>query len=324
MNLARVASVFRNKYKVYIGEERLILEITGKMRYNNMFPVVGDWVVLDDKKEAIVDILERKTKLSRKVAGKEVVEQVVAANIDYIFIVTSLNKEFNLSRLERYLSIVYESGAMPVFVLTKSDIGEEIQKKVLELEGIAFGAPIHVVNIFENETIEELRQYFKSENTIALVGSSGVGKSTLINKLLGKDMQYTKEIREKDDRGKHATTTREMFFLDRGVIIDTPGMRELQIWEADLGNSFQDIEELAIRCHFRDCAHENEPGCAVRQAVETGKISRKRLENYKKLQKELKIIENKRVMGHRRMEKEKIKNMMGSLNERKKIKNRGV
>ena len=316
----RVIAVFKGLYKVNINGEQKLLGITGNMKKANEFPVVGDLVNINETMDVITGIEPRKTKLSRKVAGNEVIEQILASNIDYVFIVSSLNHDFNIARLERYLTFVYESGASPVFILTKSDIGEEVEEKINKLEHIAFGVPIYKISILDENSLSPIKGYFEKENIITLVCSSGVGKSTLINKLLGNDVLETQGIREDDAKGRHTTTHRELFYLGKGAIIDTPGMRELQFWGGDLGNSFEDVETLISKCKFSDCTHTNEPKCAIRNAIEIGELSRERFERYKKLQKELTFMESKQNAGLKRAEKEKIINMMGSLDARKNLK----
>ena len=318
----RVIAVFKGLYKVNINGEQKLLGITGNMKKANEFPVVGDLVNINETMDVITGIEPRKTKLSRKVAGNEVIEQILASNIDYVFIVSSLNHDFNIARLERYLTFVYESGASPVFILTKSDIGEEVEEKINKLEHIAFGVPIYKISILDENSLSPIKGYFEKENIITLVGSSGVGKSTLINKLLGHEILETQGIREDDAKGRHTTTHRELFYLGNGAIIDTPGMRELQFWGGNLENSFEDVESLISKCKFSDCTHTNEPKCAIRNAIEIGELARERFERYKKLQKELTFIESKQNAGLKRAEKEKIINMMGSLDARKNLKSK--
>nr|WP_114490180.1 ribosome small subunit-dependent GTPase A [Halanaerobium sp. ST460_2HS_T2] len=302
--IARVAIEYKGMYKLYSKAGEVLAEITGKMRYSNKFPAVGDWVVIDlqnNRERAIIhDILPRKSKFSRKVAGDNTEEQIVAANIDTVFIVTSLNQDFNLRRLERYLTIAWNSGAKPVIVLSKADLCAEAQAKKLEVETIAFGVPIHIVSSFTGEGLEELGEYLETGHTAALLGSSGVGKSTIINQLMGSERMKVNEIRVSDGKGKHTTTHRELFVLDSGgIVIDTPGMREVQLWGGNEGikESFEDIEVLAQNCKFNDCQHDSEPGCAVKKAIKKGELSEKRLESYRKLERELLFIERKKKYG---------------------------
>lgn len=321
----RVIAVFKGLYKVDINGENKLLGITGNMKKNGEFPVVGDLVVLGENHDIISGIEPRKTKFSRKVAGAEIIEQILASNLDYIFIVSSLNHDFNIARLERYLTMAYESGAKPVFILTKADIGEDVEEKINQLENISFGVPIHKISIIDDNSILPIKKYFEKENMVTLVGSSGVGKSSFINKLLGNEVLETASIREDDAKGRHTTTHRELFYLNNGAIIDTPGMRELQFWGGDLGSSFEDVEQLISKCKFSDCTHTNEPSCAIRNAIEIGELSKERFYRYQKLQKELIFIESKQNAGLKRAEKDKIINMMGSLNVRnikKNMKNR--
>lgn len=312
-SLGRVTTVFKNKYKVHTEDREFLADLKGLMIYDKIFPAVGDWVILEN--ELIIEILPRTSKISRHAAGKVEIEQVISSNIDYVFIVSSLNHDFNLSRLERYLTMVWDSGAVPVFILTKADIADDYNEKLLELEKIAYGVPIHVTSSMENIGIEELDEYFNGNKTVTFIGSSGVGKSTLINKLMGEEVLKTQELR-KDGKGRHTTTYREMFFIEKGgIIIDTPGMREIQLWGGDVETTFEDIEAIALECKFKDCSHEDEPNCAVRDAVESGELSEKRLRNYKKLKRELGYD----GLDSKQLDKKKMVNMMGSLNGVKKM-----
>jgi ribosome biogenesis GTPase len=316
--IARIAIEYKGMYKLYTEAGEVLAEITGNMRYNNQFPAVGDWVVIDlqdSKARAIIhDILPRKSKFSRKVAGDNTEEQIVAANIDTIFIVTSLNQDFNLRRLERYLTIAWNSGAKPVIVLSKADLCADAEAKKAEVETVAFGVPIHIVSSLSGEGLDELEEYLETGYTVALLGSSGVGKSTIINQLMGSEKMEVDEIRINDGKGKHTTTHRELIVLETGgIVIDTPGMREIQLWDGNEGikESFEDIETLAQNCKFNDCQHDSEPGCAVKEAIEQGDLTEKRLESYRKLERELLFIERKKKYGTVRAAKLMNKDLFG-------------
>ncbi|SIR18026.1 ribosome small subunit-dependent GTPase A [Halanaerobium kushneri] len=316
--IARVAIEYKGMYKLYTEAGEVLAEVKGKMRYNNNFPAVGDWVVIDlqdnGARAIIHDILPRKSKFSRKVAGDDTKEQIVAANIDTIFIVTSLNQDFNLRRLERYLTIAWDSGAKPVIVLSKADLCEDPEAKKVEVETVAFGVPIHIVSSLSGEGLNELEEYLETGYTAALLGSSGVGKSTIINQLMGSEKMEVNEIRVSDGRGKHTTTHRELIVLETGgIVIDTPGMREIQLWDGSEGikESFEDIEALAQRCKFNDCQHDSEPGCAVKKAIEEGELTEERLESYRKLERELLFIERKKKYGTVRAAKLMNKDIFG-------------
>nr|WP_181395964.1 ribosome small subunit-dependent GTPase A [Cytobacillus oceanisediminis] len=302
--IGRVALEHKRMYRVWTENGESLCEVTGKFSFEAAvredYPAVGDWVVIKERageqRGSIHAVLPRKSKFSRKSAGLSTEEQIVAANIDTIFLVNSLNEDLNLRRLERYLLLSWESGANPVIVLTKADLCGNLQEKLAEVESIAMGVPVVSISVVEEKGIEGLKPFLSPGKTIALLGSSGVGKSTLTNYLRGQEKQKVQDIRENDDKGKHTTTHRELVLLPEGsVLIDTPGMRELQLWESEggLAESFADIEAAAENCKFRDCTHENEPGCAVILQIEEGILPRERLNSYKKLLKELAYLDRK-------------------------------
>jgi ribosome biogenesis GTPase len=287
---------------------------------------VGDWVSLQYLKESgahqVHSVLPRKTKFSRAAAGIEVKEQIVAANVDIVFLIQSLNKDFNMKRLERYMITAWESGAMPVVVLTKSDCCDNVKEKISIVYNTIPGVEVHAISCLTGEGILEIQKYLAPGKTIALLGSSGVGKSTLLNYLAGVELLKTGETREDDDKGRHTTSHRELFLLaDGSLIIDTPGMRSLLPWEADAGMEamFGDIEVLITKCRFFDCKHKGEPGCAVREALDSGSMEMKRWESWIKLQKELRIYENRKKMKQKINEKKRMKQMSGSRKTRQKI-----
>ncbi|HEX2045651.1 MAG TPA: ribosome small subunit-dependent GTPase A, partial [Gaiellaceae bacterium] len=263
-------------------------------------PAVGDWVAarpLRGERKALVEaVLPRRTAFTRKEAWRRTVEQVVAANVDTVFLMSDLGPDLNVRRLERYLVGAWESGARPAIVLTKADLEADRADAVLAVEAVAFGVPVHVVSAVTGEGLGALGAYLGRGRTVALLGSSGVGKSTLVNRLAGREVLATRELRA-DGRGRHTTTHRELVLLPGGgLLLDTPGMRELQLWagEEALDGAFEDVTAFAGVCRFPDCAHDHEPGCAVKAALADGSLPAERWESYRKLQRELRSLEVRR------------------------------
>lgn len=291
LSIARIAAQHRGLYKIVTEQGELQAEISGKFRFETAelakFPTVGDFVMVSldvsGGSAVIHHVLTRKSVFLRTAVGVRGQAQSVAANIDTVFICMSLNNNFNLSRLERYLSVAWDSGAAPVVLLTKSDLCEDLAKAVAEVERVSSFSDVIALSVYDEDVEQRLSPYLKPGTTSAFIGSSGVGKSTLINRLLGEDVLATAGV-GKVDKGRHTTTGRELFRSPfGGVLIDTPGMRELGAESVDLGKAFDDIEELAGRCKFPDCAHLSEPGCAILEALSTGALDSRRLENYRKL-----------------------------------------
>lgn len=303
--IGRVAVEYKGMYKIYCEKGELFASVSGKMMHSaegrNDYPAVGDWIVLDnihdnDDRAVIKDILKRKSKFARKCAGNTYEEQIVAVNVDTLFICMSLNQNYNIRRMERYLTMAWDSGAIPVVLLTKMDLCSDIEQKLAEVQAAAPGVDILCISSLTGEGLDRFRSYVKPGITVAFLGSSGVGKSTLINTLAGEILLETQEVSSLGDRGRHTTTNRELIPLSNGsIVIDTPGMRELQLLDADEGldTAFEDIDALASGCKFSDCSHEREPGCAVREAIESGLLSQSRFLSYLKLKKEAEFIKRK-------------------------------
>jgi ribosome biogenesis GTPase len=292
---AIVVSQYKDLYKLVTDVGECLAEISGKFRYEvtglSEYPAVGDFVLVDriqgNSGNAIIHrVLTRKSVFERTAVGDEHQTQVVAANIDTVFICMSLNNDYNLNRLERYLAVAWKSGATPVVVLTKADLCEDLPSVLIEISAVAPGTDVVATSSCDLASCDKLLPWLQPGMTASFIGSSGVGKSTLINRLMGEEILTTSEIRQ-DDKGRHTTTRRELRILPQGgIVIDTPGMRELGVESVDLSKSFADIDDLASKCRFRDCTHSAEPDCAVRQALEAGTLSLRRLESYQKLKRE--------------------------------------
>ncbi len=289
----RVAVQHRGGYVVYTASGETTARLPGRMRNEPVdLPAVGDWLALreltNEPGTMVEAVLPRVSKFSRHEAGKVTREQVLAANVDVAFLVAALNQDLNPRRLERYITTAWSGGASPVIVLTKPDLCDDLDAALAAAETVAIGVPIHVVNGLSGEGSEGIGGYLAGNKTVALLGSSGAGKSTLLNRLAGEEIQRVQDIRH-DGKGRHTTTVRHLFPLPGGgLVLDTPGMRELQLWDDDsMDQTFADIAELAELCRFDDCAHEREPGCAVVAAHAEGRLSAERLTSYRKLQREL-------------------------------------
>jgi len=297
LHLARVVSQYKDLYRIATGEGECMAEISGKFRYGSFalsqYPAVGDFVMTDRSGDSsgnaiIHQVLTRKSVFERAAAGTARQTQIVAANVDTLFLCMSLNSDYNLSRLERYLSAAWSSGASPVVVLTKADLCKDLDVVMAEIGAVAPGTDVAVTSGSDNCSCDRLLSWLRPGMTASFVGSSGVGKSTLINRLAGSEVLRTSEIRQ-DDKGRHTSTRRELLVLPQGgIVIDTPGMREFGVENVDLSRSFTDIDALTELCRFRDCTHTSEPGCAVLRALEEGRLDARRLESYRKLKREAK------------------------------------
>jgi ribosome biogenesis GTPase / thiamine phosphate phosphatase len=310
----RVITVQKTRYEVIIQDGIISVPVSGAMKSKKIFPVVGDFVVILNLPESatrmIVAILPRKTSLTRGGAGDFAGKQILAANIDTVFIVTEPGSDMSIPRLERYLIITKNSGAEPVIILNKSDICQNIPVQIQIITSEIKDVPIIPVSAIEKNGLDQLSPYLGPGKTVVIIGSSGVGKSTLANALTGELLQETGEIREDDGKGRHTTTVRHLLSLpDGSSLIDTPGLREIRIWTAEesIAETFDDIRKYALQCRFSDCLHDSEPGCAVRQAVEDGVLTRERLIRYQKILKEVAFERDKENIGLKRFEKKRFR-----------------
>ena len=293
---ARVAARHHGPCELLTELGRLGGVPAGKLADDEL-PAVGDWVVarpLAGERKAVIEaVLPRKTSFTRKESWQRTVAQVVAANVDTVFLVTAFGHDLSPRRLERYMTAAWDSGANPVIVVNKSDLAEDPLAELAEVEAVSIGVPLHALSAEGGDGLEQLEPHLVPGRTVALLGSSGVGKSTLVNRLAGRDEMHTAEIRS-DGRGRHTTTHRELIPLESGaLLIDTPGMRELQLWAGEevLDSTFAEIAELAGECRFSDCSHEHEPGCAVKTAISNGSLPAERFTSYRKLQREIRALE---------------------------------
>ena len=315
----RILRQQHGKFQLVCPEGEMEAGVRGRLRREGTYPVVGDWVAVSPSTGGggvIEQVLSRSSLILRKIPGRRSREQAIAANVDTIFIMMSLNRDYDLRRLERYLILAWDSGAHPVIVLSKADLCPDPAHQIAQVEEVALGIPVTALSSLTGQGLYSLDSYLEKRKTVAFLGSSGVGKSTLINRLLGEDVIPTQEIRPGDDRGRHTTTHRELFLLPSGgVLLDTPGLREIQFVDAEAGfdATFGDIEELAGQCRYRDCRHQAEPDCAVQEAVTDGRLDRDRYRNYLKIRKELEFQTRRLDLSASLQEKKKRKEMNKAL-----------
>ncbi len=298
----RVVREEREMYLVMTGDGETLAEVTGRLRHTAAgradFPTVGDFVALarcpGGGNATIHGVLPRRSCISRKIAGAITDEQLLAANVDTVFLVSGLDGDFNPRRIERYMAAAWDTGAQPVVVLNKVDLCDNPEARIEEVRALIPGVRVHAVSATTGQGMDAIKVYLRPGKTVVFLGSSGVGKSTLTNALAGEEMQEVRGLRKGDGHGRHTTTARQLISIAGGaMIIDTPGLREVALWgdESDLSGTFEDVEQVIARCRFSDCQHRSEPGCAVRQAIADGTLDAGRLENYRKLQRELRHLE---------------------------------
>ncbi len=324
---ARVIEQLKGHYRVASVHGESLAQLSGAFRHDAAdredMPAVGDWVGVEmmsgNDRAVIHSLYPRKTKLCRKAAGRVAHEQILAANVGTVFIVSALNKELNVRRIERYVALAWDSGAIPIVLLNKSDLAVDASALQLEIEAKLPGVDVIALSAVTRVGFESLSPHLSRGKTCVFLGSSGVGKSTIVNALLGEHSQSTGDVRASDDRGRHTTTSRQLFVLPEGsigggaIVIDTPGMRELQLWDASDGLSaaFDDLTQAARCCRFRDCQHDSEPGCAVRSAIDAGDLKADRLENYQKLRSEARYLETKTDVQAAHTAKKRMKKLCG-------------
>ncbi len=329
---ARVVEEMKGAYRVYCEDGLLTATVSGRLRHEALtrdaLPATGDWVLVSavaGEANAIVHrVLGRRTKLSRKVAGERTEEQVLAANVDAVFVVAALNRDLNPRRIERYLTVAWESGARPVVVLNKADLRHDVPDVVGETESLAPGLPVLPTSTLTGQGVDELRTQLIPGETGVFVGSSGVGKSSLLNCLLGNSTQVVRDIRT-DGKGRHTTTSRQLFVIPGGgVVIDTPGLRELTIWDAEAGldRAFADVDAFAKECAFRDCRHSGEPGCAVREAIEGGDLPEERFASYRKLEREIDFMARRQDRALELADRKRWKQIQKQNRERMRLRGR--
>jgi ribosome biogenesis GTPase len=334
-SIARIAAEHKGRYSILLNEQFCSAEITGKMMFaaetRKDYPAVGDWVAVqlyDVNSPAIIQhVLPRRTVLSRKSSGREIEEQIIATNMDIVFVVQGLDKNYNLRRLERFLVVATQSGAQPIILLSKSDLlsENELNEKLEEVKTISKNATTIAYSAKTLFCLDEIKKLITVNSTVCFIGSSGAGKSTLINRFIGREKLHTQEVRDEDSRGKHTTTHRELIPLEGGgCVIDTPGLREIGLW--DVGSSveetFSDIAELGLQCKFTDCTHTHEPGCAVQSAIENGDLDQGRYESFLKLKKEAEYMAAKTDMTKQQERKAREKKMGKNIKAILKMKNK--